>query len=210
MNLNAIRVVTAAGSLFTSTLAVAQDVAPQDSSPVTGSAPAPRPPSYRAALSLGVAGGPYSAESALSESPVIDFDLERRVDGAFTIFVGPTFATGKGEFPRSIGAHAGSRYFFGEQIHDGMYVSLQGNFMIFNDGDTKDGHRFALSGLFGYAQPISEGWVLSLGAGIEGSMTSTTETTVSDCYFFSCKTETTTEFERNVQPHVKAGATFRF
>lgn len=209
MNLNAIRVVTTAGSLLTSTLAVAQDPAPQDAAPVSGSAPALRPPSYRAALSLGVGGGPYSSDSAPSEAPAFVFDLERRVQDTFTIFVGPTFVTGKGAFPRSVGAHAGSRYFFGEQIHDGMYVSLQGDFMLFNDGDTKEGHRFALSGLFGYAQPISEGWVLSLGAGVEGSMTST-DTTVTDCYFFACNSSTTNELERNVQPHVQAGATYRF
>ncbi|QSQ15757.1 hypothetical protein [Myxococcus landrumensis] len=195
MNLNtALRLVALTGPLFTSTLAAAQEA-----EPVT----------YKGAVSVGLSGNTFSSSDSTPPPPIIALDMERRIDGTVTFYGGPSFGVDTEDFRNVLGAHLGGRYFLSEQIHDGMFVSLQGEVFIFSRGDSASGHRLALSGLVGYAQPIGEEWVVSLGAGMEGSLMST-EVVVGECHLFVCNVGTTTEFERAVQPHVRAGATFRF
>ncbi|NVJ22925.1 DUF3575 domain-containing protein [Myxococcus sp. AM011] len=169
------------------------------------------PASWLAALNIGIRGHSLGVDEGLAKTPALTVNMEQQLLPHFTVYGGPHAGL---DF-NAIGFQVGSRFFLSsEQTFHGFFMSAQASYTAFEVDSNTDATRKSLAGLVGYAHPLGNRWLVTLGAGAQSTHTRTeTVRPPTLCLFGFCSGSDIldkVEHEKAVEPLVQMGATFRF
>ncbi|MCP3063299.1 DUF3575 domain-containing protein [Myxococcus sp. K38C18041901] len=181
-------------------------------------APSPRPSEHAPAdlesrtwaVNVGARSHAWEFDRRRANAPILMVSMEHQPFRHLSIFGGTHF----GPDIHIVGAQVGSRLFFGETFHEGVFVSAQASYTLFTVDDDTFGRRSSVGGLVGYSHPLNTRWHLSLGVGVQSTQTRTTTYPPRPllCPFGMCGPTSAPRTERweGEEPLVQLGTTFQF